>query len=549
MQKRFNKNIISVKKLTRKGRLSAVLMAGLCVLTACGGQGAVQMEEGRTDVEQTVGRTDGGQEEPVTLVYGSGDYTRINPALDEHGEINLLLFDGLTSHNGKNEVAPGLAKSWEFDETACTYTFHLEEGVVWHDGEPFTAEDVKFTIEAVMDPENASENAPNFEDVEEITVTDEHTVSFRLSAPNVAFLDYMTMAVLPEHLLAGEDMQTSDFFRAPVGTGPYKLESWDVGQAIALTKNEDYFKGTPHIDQVIFKIVSDDNAKTLQMAAGELDLALLPPKAARSFADREGYVCYDMKTADYRGILFNFNNPFWQENRDIIPAVCYAIDRQAIIDAVLLGQGVPAYGPLQRNIYNNENVERYEYSPEKAAEILEAAGCVRGEDGIYRRGGEPLSFVISVGAGDQVRVDMAQAAAQQIRAVGIDCAVEIPTKVDWNSQMSYLIGWGSPFDADDHTYKVFGTGKGANYSGYSNAAVDRYLTQARGSDDPKVRAENYARFQEELAKDPAYAFICYIDANYVADASIRGITADTVMGHHGVGIFWNIAEWTKQENV
>lgn len=545
MQKRFNKNIISVKKLTRKGRLSAVLMAGLCVLTACGGQGAVQMEEGRTDVEQTVGRTDGGQEEPVTLVYGSGDYTRINPALDEHGEINLLLFDGLTSHNGKNEVAPGLAKSWEFDETACTYTFHLEEGVVWHDGEPFTAEDVKFTIEAVMDPENASENAPNFEDVEEIRVTDEHTVSFRLSAPNVAFLDYMTMAVLPEHLLAGEDMQTSDFFRAPVGTGPYKLESWDVGQAIVLTKNEDYFKGTPHIDQVIFKIVSDDNAKTLQMAAGELDLALLPPKAARSFADREGYVCYDMKTADYRGILFNFNNPFWQENRDIIPAVCHAIDRQAIIDAVLLGQGVPAYGPLQRNIYNKKDVERYEYSPEKAAEILEAAGCVRGEDGIYRRGGEPLSFVISVGAGDQVRVDMAQAAAQQIRAVGIDCAVEIPTKVDWNSQMAYLIGWGSPFDADDHTYKVFGTGKGANYSGYSNAAVDRYLTQARSSDDPEVRAESYARFQEELAKDPAYAFICYIDANYVADASIRGITADTVMGHHGVGIFWNIAEWTK----
>ena len=545
MQKRFNKNIISIKKLTGKGRLSAVLMAGLCALTACGGQDASQMEEGRTDVEQTVGRTDGGQEEPVTLVYGSGDYTRINPALDEHGEINLLLFDGLTSHNGKNEVAPGLAKSWEFDETACTYTFHLEEGVVWHDGEPFTAEDVKFTIEAVMDPENASENAPNFEDVEEITVTDEHTVSFRLSAPNVAFLDYMTMAVLPEHLLAGEDMQTSDFFRAPVGTGPYKLESWDVGQAIVLTKNEDYFKGTPHIDQVIFKIVSDDNAKTLQMAAGELERALLPPKAARSFADREGYVCYDMKTADYRGILFNFNNPFWQENRDIIPAVCHAIDRQAIIDAVLLGQGVPAYGPLQRNIYNKEDVERYEYSPEKAAEILEAAGCVRGEDGIYRRGGEPLSFVISVGAGDQVRVDMAQAAAQQIRAVGIDCAVEIPTKVDWNSQMSYLIGWGSPFDADDHTYKVFGTGKGANYSGYSNAAVDRYLTQARSSDDPEARAESYARFQEELAKDPAYAFICYIDANYVADASIRGITADTVMGHHGVGIFWNIAEWTK----
>ena len=91
-----------------------------------------------------------------TLVYGSGDYTRINPALDEHGEINLLLFDGLTAHNGKNEVVPGLAKSWEFDEATCTYTFYLEEGVTWHDGEPFTAKDVKFTIDTIMEPENAS---------------------------------------------------------------------------------------------------------------------------------------------------------------------------------------------------------------------------------------------------------------------------------------------------------------------------------------------------------------------------------------------------------
>ncbi len=536
------------------GLFAITLSLGTGLLTACGADraGGAGMESGQEAGEQAGGlAADEGQAgdeqaEPTTLIYGSGDYTRINPAMDEHGEINLLLFDGLTAHNGKNEVVPGLAKSWEFDETACTYTFYLEEGVTWHDGEPFTAEDVKFTIETIMDPENASENAPNYEDVEEITVTDDHTVSFRLSAPNVAFLDYMTMAVLPEHLLAGEDMQTSDFFRAPVGTGPYKMENWDMGQAIVLIKNESYFKGTPHIDRVIFKIVTDDNAKTLQMEAGELDLALLPPKAAQTFENREGYACYHMQTSDYRGILFNFNNPYWRENRDIIPAVCYAIDRQAIVDAVLLGQGMPAYGPLQRNIYNNENMERYDYNPEKAVEILESAGCVKGEDGIYTRDGEPLSFVISVGAGDQVRADMAQAAAQQIREVGIDCRVEIPTKVDWNGQMSYLIGWGSPFDADDHTYKVFGTGKGANYSGYSNAAVDRYLTLARSSDDPQVRAENYARFQEELANDPAYAFICYIDADYVADASIQGVSPETVMGHHGVGIFWNIAEWQME---
>ena len=525
--------------------LAALLALALLLGTAaCGSAESTSGESAGEESISEAATASGTEEEPTTLVYGSGDYTRINPAMDEHGEINLLLFNGLTGHDGDNAVVPALAKSWDFDEETCTYTFHLEEDVRWHDGEPFTAEDVRFTIEAIMDPENGSENAPNFEDVEEITVIDDHTISFRLSAPNVAFLDYMTMAILPKHLLEGEDMQTADFFRSPIGTGPYKLASWDEGQAITLEKNADYFRGEPNIDTIVFKIVPDDNAKALQLRAGELDLALLTPKDAATFADEEGFTCYDMETADYRGILFNFQNEYWQENRDLIPAVCYAIDREAIIDAVLLGQGMAAYGPLQRNVYNYEDVEHYDYDPEKARAVLEAAGCVLGEDGFYTRNGETVGFVLSVGAGDQVRIDMAQIVAQQLREIGMDVTVDIPAQVDWSGQMAYLIGWGSPFDADDHTYKVFGTDKGANYSGYSNADVDRYLTEARESDDPAVRAEAYANFQKALAADPAFAFICYIDANYVADASITGIDADTVMGHHGVGIFWNVAEWT-----
>ncbi len=480
----------------------------------------------------------------TTLVYGSGDYTRINPAMDEHGEINILIFNGLTAHDGENQVVPGLAESWEFDGETNTYTFHMAEGVKWHDGELVTANDVKFTIEAIMDPENGSENAPNYEDVEEITVIDDTTISFRLAAPNVAFLDYMTMAVLPAHLLEGENMQESTFFRAPVGTGPYKLESWDEGQAITLVKNENYFKGVAKIDRVIFKIVPDDNAKTLQMQSGELDLALLSPKDSEGFEGKEGYQVYHMKTSDYRGILFNFRNEYWVKNRDIIPAVCYGIDRQAILDAVVLNHGVAAYGPLQRNIYNNEDVEHYDYNQDKAKEILKAAGCEMGEDGFFYRDGEKLGFTISVGAGDQVRLAIAQAAAQQLKEIGLDVDVEVPAVVDWGKQQAYLIGWGSPFDADDHTYKVFGTDKGANYNGYSNELVDRYLLEARRTDDEQARARAYDKFQEELAKDPAFAFICYIDADYVADDGIKGISPDTVMGHHGVGIFWNMNEWT-----
>lgn len=479
-----------------------------------------------------------------TLVYGSGDYTRINPAMDEHCEINVLLFNGLTAHNGENQVIPGLAERWEYDEATYTYTFHIRDGVKWHDGEAFTADDVKFTIEAIMDPENGSENAPNYEDVEEITVLDEKTIAFRLAAPNVAFLDYMTMAVLPRHLLEGEDLQESSFFRSPVGTGPYMLESWDAGQSIVMVKNEAYYLGSPKIDRIIFKIVGDDNAQAIQLESGELDMALLDPKNAQNFVGKEGFSCYDMMTSDYRGILFNFGNEYWTENKDLIPAVCYAVDRQAIIDSVLLGQGMAAYSPLQRNVYHNEDVARYDYNPAKAREILEDAGCTMGAGGFYERGGETVGFVLSVMSGEQDRIDIAQAAAQQIREAGINCTVEIPAQMDWGGQMACLIGWGSPFDADDHTYKVFGTGKGANYSGYSNALVDEYLTLARQSADPAVRKDYYGKFQEELARDPAYAFICYIDANYVASSDVQGIAKDTVMGHHGVGIFWNVHEWT-----
>lgn len=484
-------------------------------------------------------------EEPSTIYYGSGDYTRINPAMDEHCEINVLLFDGLTDHDGEGNVIPRLAESWEYDEESMTYTFHLRQDVIWHDGEPFTARDVKFTIEAIMDPDNGSENAPNYEDVEEISTPDDYTVVFRLSAPNYAFLDYMTMAILPMHLLEGEDMQSSDFFRAPVGTGPYKLVQWDEGQAIILEKNEDYFAGAANIDRIVFKIVTDDNVKALQLRSGELTLSQVTPKDSALFEDDGVHTVYDETTSDYRGILYNFGNAYWQENADLIPAISCAIDRQAILDTVLLGMGEVAYSPLQRNVFNNDQVERYDYDPQRAAQLLQEAGCEQDSEGYWCRNGERIGFTINATPGDQVRIDMAQIAAQQLRAIGLDVTANVPAGgIDWATQECCIIGWGSPFDADDHTYKVFGTGKGANYSGYSNPLVDEYLTQARQTDDFDARKEAYGKFQEALAETPAYTFFCYIDAIYVADSSIQGISTDTVLGHHGVGIFWNVCDWT-----
>ena len=195
---------------------AAVMTAG--ALAGCGNTAADQNNAG-TGAE-TAAETSAAKD---TLIYGSNDYTRINPAIDEHGEINLLLFDGLTAHDADNNVVPGLAESWDIDDASNTYTFHLREGVKWHDGEPFTAEDAKFTIEAIMNPDNESEIASNYEEVESITVEDEKTVVFKLSEKNVAFLEYMTIGLLPKHLLEGKDMQNDEFFKKPIGTGPYKL--------------------------------------------------------------------------------------------------------------------------------------------------------------------------------------------------------------------------------------------------------------------------------------------------------------------------------------
>ena len=501
-----------------------------------------------TTVALLMGVTVQAKGDEKVLNFGCQMYTDgcVNSANDENSGWNAMRYgiaEALFKFDDNMEVIPWLAESYEVNDEHTEWTIKLKDGIKFSDGCDLTPTKVKEYFDHMKEvgPSGSAKPEKYLEFEAEVTVDDDaNTINIKTSKPYanlVGQLCHPTMGITDvEHI--------ENYDNGIIGTGPYKIESWDEGQAITLVKNEDYFKGEPSIDKIVFKIVPDDNAKALQLKSGELDLALLTPKDAAAFADDEAYTCYDMKTSDYRGIMFNFGNEYWQKNRDLIPAVCYGLDRQAIIDAVILGQGMPAYGPLQRNIYNYEDVEHYDYNPEKAKEILEAAGCEMGDDGFYYRDGEKVGFVISVSAGDQVRIDMAQIAAQELKEIGMDVSVEIPAQTDWAGQMAFLIGWGSPFDADDHTYKVFGTDKGANYSGYSNADVDKYLTEARQSADPEVRAEAYANFQKALAEDPAYAMICYIDANYVADSNIKGIDPDTIMGHHGVGIFWNVADWT-----
>lgn len=520
------------KKLCTKRKvcllLALILLLSIPALTGCGGQESSGQEQEDTG---------------KTLIYGSGDYTAINPALYEHGEINSLIFLGLTTHNEKGEAVSGAAEEWSFDKKTNTYTFHLHKALTFHDGEPLTAEDVKFTIEAIMNPDNGSENASNFEDVTKVEAPDEQTVKISLKAPNVAMLDYLTIGILPKHLLEGKDLATDSFNQNPIGAGPYKLTAWEHGQSITLEKNDDFYLGAPKIDKVVFKIVEDTDARALQLQSGELDFAQITPKAMEQFEGKEDFSLYSMKTADYRGIMYNFNAELFKKNRELPAALSYAVDRQAIIKSVLLGHGEAAYSPLQMGPYNNEKVEKYSYDPQKTETLLKQNGWKKGSDGIYEKAGQRLEFTITCSQGDQVRIDMANICAQNLKEIGADVKVDTPAEIDWTGQDAYLIGWGSPFDPDDHTYKVFGTEKGANYNAYSNKKVDALLQQAREEDSKEKRRPLYQKFQAELAKDPAYTFIAYIDAIYAGKSTITGITKETLLGHHGVGIFWNIYDW------
>ena len=505
--------------------LCALLLAALAA--GCGGEHADEDRSAR-------------------LVYASKDYEQINVLVNEYSEVGQLLFDGLMRRDENDEIVPALAESAAYDPETCTYVFRLREGVHWHDGKPLRAADVKFTIEAIRSPTLGSLHAPNFAEVSEITELDDRTVRIRLSAPNAAFLDYMMQPILPAHLLAGQDLTTTGFFRSPVGTGPFRLESWEAGREIVLVKNEDYYRGAPKIDRFVFRIFADDAAEAAALADGSVDMARLAPQTAAAFEDRDGYRYYAMKSANYAAVMLNCSHPYWLRNSDLLPAIACAIDRDAVVRDALCGHGMSAYGPLQRNPYNNPNVERYDYDPARVRRILEAAGCRMGSDGYYMRGGEEVGFRLSVKNDKYSRIGIANAVAAQLCAAGIHCTVEIPAKVDWEGQMAYLSGVGNEIDPDAHTYKVFSTGGRGNDSHYSNPRVDAYLLAARRTADPAERMRLYGLFQDEVTRDLPYIYVCYLDYIYVTNPRVRGITPDRLLGYRGIGFFWNVNEWTLE---
>lgn len=482
-----------------------------------------------------------------TLTFASSDYKTLNAILNTHDELPSLIFSGLMKHDGKGNAVCDLASKYEFDEATLTYTFHLRDNVTWHDGKPFTAKDVKFTLDQLRNNKDLeSETTDSYKDIKDVVVVDDHTVKIVLSKPNAAMLDNLAIGILPEHLLAGKDIMNDGFNQNPVGTGRYKFVSWDKGQSIVLTRNDAYYGKKPNIEKIVCKIIPNENAKAAQLKSGGIDFALLNAKDAKAFRDNKDFTIFDFKTADFRAIGVSYKNPFWQnpDHKALLPVLGYAIDKQAIVDSVLEGEGTPAYSPLQMNKeYNLESVDKREYNPELFKQKMAELGWTLGSDGIYEKNGEKLSFSVEARDFEVERVDMAKLVSAQFKKLGVDMKVDIVPKFKWKELQSLVIGQAAPFDPDQGTYDFFVTKASANYTAYSNPAVDAALAKARGTYDVNVRKEAYNEFQKAWNEDPAFIMLAYLHGNYVGTNKITGPTTDTILGHHAAGVFWNIEDW------
>ncbi|SMB89661.1 peptide/nickel transport system substrate-binding protein [Desulfonispora thiosulfatigenes DSM 11270] len=484
------------------------------------------------------------------LVYGAEfEYEKINPILEET-TVDEMIFSGLTKFDENNKVVPDLAKKWDISLDGLEYTFTLRDDVKWHDGEKFMAGDVKFTIDKVIDPNTNTAKQEEFEQVNSVEVIDEHKVKVILKKPFPPLLEKLSIGVVPKHLLEGKDINNADFNSNPIGTGPFRFKVWNQGSDLTVVANEDFYNGRAKLDTVIFKFLPDANVRLVQLETGEIDLAYLEPDQLERIKTMENIKLYEMPTADYRCMMYNMKEPLWQDVK-VRKALNYAVDRQAIIDGIVLGKGTRAYGPLQVSWANNPDVEKYEYNLDKAQTLLKEAGWKPGSDGILEKDGKKFSFKLTCPITDPVRVALANSLATDFKKIGVEA---IPDPLDWSvikidETESFLLGWGSPFDPDDHTYRLFTSGvigKGLNNLGsYKNSEIDRLLELARTTSDTEKRKEYYGEFQKVLAEDPPYNFICYLDALYGVNKNVEGIKPRT-LGHHGAGFLWNIEEWDIQ---
>lgn len=482
-----------------------------------------------------------------------GDASTLLPPLASDASsagINGLVYNGLVKYDGDLNLVGDLAQSWDISADGLTITFHLRHGVNWQDGAPFTAKDVLFTYQVMVDPKTPTAYSGDYLQVKKAEALDDYTFRVTYPQPFAPALGSWGLAILPRHLLEGQDITKSPLARHPIGTGPYIFKEWQTGQKIALVYNPHYFEGRPYLNGYISLIKPDLATMFLELKSGNIDRMNLTPLQYTRQTEypkfHRLYNKYRYMPFSYIYLGYNLNNIRFADRR-VRQALTQAINKQEIIDGVLMGLGVEATGPYKPGTwYYNPDVPKFPFDPDKAKALLADAGWHPDANGILVKDGQPFEFTILTNQGNDIRQRTAEIIQRRLRQIGI--LVRIRT-VEWAAFLkqfiekgqfdAVLLGWNTGLDPDQ--FDIWSSTKTKpgelNFIGYNNPEVDRLLAEGRHTFDREKRRQAYFKLQEILAEDQPYTFLFVPDALPAISRRFHGIKPAPA------GIDYNFTKW------
>ena len=464
-----------------------------------------------------------------TLVVATGnDPGQFNPGITTAGGTHLVtgnIYNGLLFLDEQFNPQPDLAESWSVAPDGKTYTFKLASGVTWHDGQPFSSADVKFTFEEILLKYHARTKAGLETVLDGIDAPEPGTVVMRFKQPYgplLQRLDVVEAPILPKHVYEGGDPQNHPANQQPVGTGPYKFAEFARGDRVRLLRNDRYFKpGLPHLDELVFKIIPQPTTATLALEQGEVDYLWSVPgpdmarlkampgiTVASTSAGSGGSNCQDT-------LIFNLRKPPF-DKLEVRQAMAHAINRQQILEQVRFGQGRVAISPISSTLSwaHNPNVSRYDLDVARANQLLDAAGFPRAAGGTRFRVDFPhaTSFARQ---GEVMRQNLAE--------VGVDLDLK-PLEVNAANEAVFVrqefdLGIGSYCNGPDPEIGVTRAYVSsnikpipfANGAAYANPRVDELFAQAASTVDRQERARLYGEIQEILVREVPYWWLTESD--------------------------------------
>lgn len=482
-----------------------------------------------------------------------------NPLLND---VRVWLYDGLVRFDENVSPIPDLAESWEISDDGLVYTFHLRQDVVFHDGTPMTAADVVFTAEKTLDESVNSPYRSKFV-IDGTPVqwaqVDDYTVTATLPKPSGSFLaktsraDEVFFCILPKHLLEGvEDMTQADFNQNPVGTGPFKFNSYETDQQLVMDANDDYYQGKPGVKQVVRLNFPSEQSALAALQAGDIDVASL--REAGNVKAAEGTEGITIERYDSNWIFagrYNMTNPVLADNA-VREAISYAVDRENLVKAAVSPTASVGNSPISIGWAASPDVTVFEYDPEKAKAILEEAGWTG--SGIRKKDGQKLSVTVTLYP-DYAAPDLAAGMQQLLQLVGIEMNINqleyaaFETEIYQNQNFDMYLDWqGFGVDPDIASRWLTNDAETGSYldnpSNYSNPEVDAALIAASTALTQEDRQKNLWEAQNLLTADAPAIWLQLWEAQIALDDAIGGYeTPGTTADMDNTGIFrepWKI---------